>query len=75
MKKHSIILCIVLATLLPGFVSAQCAMCRRTVETNQDANDNKVGRGLNHGILYLLALPYVIGSVGVFVWWKNRRKD
>lgn len=54
-------------------VTAQCAMCRRNVETNKDAHTNKVGTGLNSGILYLMSVPYVIGIIGVAVWMKNRK--
>lgn len=51
---------------------AQCAMCRRVTESSTEAKDNKVGRGLNTGILYLLAIPYVLGGVGVYMWYKNK---
>lgn len=63
-------------------VSAQCAMCRRIAQTNYEQQDQvakakeaKRGRSLNNGILYLLSVPYIIGGVGAFVWWRNRRKD
>jgi hypothetical protein len=75
MKKHLFIFLLFISLLgsAPA-VKAQCAMCRRVVETSQDAKDNKAGRGLNSGILYLLAIPYLLGSVGAVVWWKNRKK-
>ena len=53
---------------------SQCAMCRQTAESSQ-TDDNKTGRGLNKGILYLLAIPYIIGGIGVIAWYKNRKKD
>ncbi len=53
---------------------AQCPMCRATAETNL-ANGGSEGQGLNNGILYMLALPYVIvGTIG-YVWYRNRRKE
>ncbi|KAA5549592.1 hypothetical protein [Adhaeribacter rhizoryzae] len=55
---------------------AQCAMCRASVESNQ-SGDNKLanlGRGLNKGILYLMAIPYIlVGTVG-FLYYRNNRK-
>ena len=54
--------------------SAQCAMCKRIAETNMDDNQNNVGKSLNKGILYLLALPYIIGGIGVFAWYSNKRR-
>jgi len=54
--------------------NAQCAMCKRIAETNQKSGENKAGRGLNKGILYLLSLPYIIGGIGAVAWYKNRKK-
>lgn len=54
---------------------AQCAMCRRNVESNQQAKENKVGSSLNSGILYLMSVPYVIGVIGIAMWMKNRKKE
>jgi hypothetical protein len=54
---------------------AQCAMCRRVAESSRDAHENKVGKGLNNGILYLMTLPYLLGGIGAFVWYKNRKKN
>lgn len=56
--------------------SAQCAMCKRVAETDMEANHKQSsGKSLNHGILYLLSVPYLIGAVGAFAWYRNRRKD
>ena len=53
---------------------AQCPMCRATAETNL-ANGGSEGQGLNNGILYMLAMPYVLIGVIAYLWWKNRRTD
>ncbi len=54
--------------------SAQCAMCKRNVETNREQGTNKVGKGLNQGILYLMAVPYLMGAIGIYSWMKSRKK-
>lgn len=37
---------------------------------------NHQGEGLNDGILYLLAMPYLAVAVVGFIWYKRyRRKD
>jgi hypothetical protein len=69
-------------TLLALFLSlhavpmqAQCPMCKTSLESNRkQAGLNKTyGRGINNGILYLLAAPYLlVGTVGYF-WWKNQK--
>ncbi len=74
MRKSIFIFSIVVLLVLSySLAFSQCAMCRRVAETGQ-SNDNSKARGLNKGILYLLAIPYVLGGVGAFVWYKNRKK-
>lgn len=55
--------------------SAQCALCRSSVEANRsDDKLTKFGSGLNKGILFLMTVPYVlIGTVG-FLWYRSSRK-
>ena len=58
----------------PADIHAQCAMCKGAAETalKQGGGDPK---GLNNGILYMLALPYLlVGSIGLW-WYKNRKKE
>ncbi len=54
-------------------VSAQCAMCRTTLENNFSNGNPGPGAGINTGILYLLVLPYLaIITLGYF-WFKSSR--
>ena len=62
-------------TLLSRPSNAQCSMCRAVAESGTKDEARKVGRGLNTGILYLLATPYVLGGVAFFIWRKNRKKS
>ncbi len=53
--------------------NAQCPMCRMSAESNLKAGGS-AGQGLNKGILYMLATPYlIVGAIGFF-WYRNRRK-
>jgi len=56
---------------------AQCAMCKAAAESGQQGGDSIVD-GLNDGILYLMAFPYIlIGGVG-YMWWRHnhsRKED
>ncbi|WP_454801652.1 hypothetical protein [Mucilaginibacter phyllosphaerae] len=55
--------------------NAQCAMCSANVETNAKSGDNKT-KGLNNGIMYLLAAPYLVVAAAGYIWYKKyRRKD
>ncbi len=60
--------------LLPDAGWAQCPMCRMTAESNL-ANGGVEGRGLNNGILYMLATPYLLIGLIAYFWWKNKIKD
>ena len=75
MKKNLFILLMIggfAIISLDGF--AQCPMCKASVESSLKDNNNKVGLGLNDGILYLLAMPYlIVGGVGL-LWYKKYRK-
>ena len=52
---------------------AQCPMCKISAESNLK-NGGTAGKGLNSGILYMLALPYtLVGTIG-FIWWRNNRR-
>ena len=52
---------------------AQCAMCRSTLENNLSNGDPGIAAGINTGILYLLALPYLIAVVIGYLWYKSTR--
>ena len=52
---------------------AQCAMCKAVVESNMEGNANAVGSGLNTGILYLMAMPYIIAIVAGFYWYRSQK--
>lgn len=55
-------------------LNAQCPMCRMSVESNYK-NGGSAGKGLNMGILYMLAMPYLlVGTIG-YLWWRNRNKE
>ncbi|WP_067145046.1 hypothetical protein [Pseudotamlana agarivorans] len=50
--------------------SAQCAMCRAVLET---AEGQSAAEGINDGIVYLMAIPYVlVAGMGYFVYRKYR---
>ncbi len=61
-------------TIMQFDASAQCAMCGRVAESSRDANENNVGKGLNTGILYLLAIPYVLAGIGAYAYFKKNKK-
>jgi hypothetical protein len=54
-----------------GEADAQCVMCKAVAEDS--AAEGAVGRGINQGILYIMAVPYILlGTIGylIFKKWK-----
>ena len=74
--KNNIILFIIIAVLFITIdVNAQCAMCKAVVETNLESGDTK-GLGLNNGILYLMAIPYIAALVfGILYYIQNKKSN
>lgn len=75
MKKFKILLLavVVLVIFLPLASNAQCPMCKASVESNLK-NGGSTGKGLNNGILYLLAAPYLAMAGIGFLWYKKFKK-
>ncbi|MGE0562128.1 MAG: hypothetical protein AB7O47_09945 [Flavobacteriales bacterium] len=64
---------VILVIFSSGSIFAQCAMCKAVVES-----DAGISKGINDGILYLMAVPYVLLAViGYFVYrhYKKTRTD
>lgn len=62
MNKKINILILVTLVIFIAFsfdISAQCAMCRANVESNLKGGGT-AAKGINMGILYLMAIPYII---------------
>ena len=76
MKALRVVVGVFLFFLLQVFtlnVSAQCAMCTANAESSVK-NGNTEGKGLNNGILYLLAAPYLAVAAVGYIWYKRYRR-
>lgn len=51
--------------------SAQCAMCRAVLETEEGGVK---AEAVNDGIVYLMAFPYILVGVIGYIIYKNRQK-
>jgi len=49
-------------------VSAQCAMCRAVLESGSDTS---TAEGINNGIVYLMAIPYILVAVVFYAVYKK----
>ncbi|MFL0354161.1 hypothetical protein [Xanthomarina sp. GH4-25] len=53
--------------------NAQCAMCRAVLESEEG---QETAKGINDGIVYLMAIPYIlVGGLGFLIYKKfNKSK-
>jgi hypothetical protein len=71
-RRCHIVFCATVLFLLAGLQEAagQCAMCRAVLESN---GDNAVAEGINNGIVYLMAIPYILVGVLIFIVYRKLR--
>ncbi len=69
MKTKLLVLLLVMI-VFPTVTEAQCAMCRAVVESE---SDGKTAEAINNGIVYLMAVPYIlVASLFYFIYRKMR---
>ena len=62
------ILALIILLFIPVEMNAQCAMCRAVLESS---GENTLAEGINDGIVYLMAIPYIlVGFLFYFVYRK-----
>jgi hypothetical protein len=72
-KPKNIPVALIVAILLglkPDSLLAQCAMCRAVVEQGGE----EVAEGINSGIVYLMAFPYLVVAVASVLLYRNWRR-
>lgn len=59
-------------SLLPIASNAQCAMCRASLEST---GDTAQAEAVNDGIVYLMAIPYIlVGLAAVYIYKMYKKK-
>jgi hypothetical protein len=70
MKRSNLIIIFLFIFIVE--VHAQCAMCRAVLESEEGQS---AAKGVNDGIIYLMAIPYIlVGGLGYFIYRKLRTK-
>lgn len=72
-KGYHIILIFSLVFILVEPASSQCVMCKAVGEQSSELNG--LGVGLNSGILFLMAIPYILMATGALLMWKRFNKE
>lgn len=66
LKKTIFIAILILFAVLDS--QAQCAMCRAVLESEESQT---AAKGINNGIIYLMAIPYIlVAGVGYIIYRK-----
>jgi len=76
MRRLLLLILFLILQVVPA--AAQCAMCRSTLENNFSNGNPGIASGINTGILYLLAMPYLAILILGYLWYKsskNARKN
>jgi hypothetical protein len=68
--KKTLVLFIVFS--FPAFAKAQCAMCRAVIESS---GDTAAAEGLNNGITYLMAFPYILVGAIIYMIYRSTQKN
>ena len=71
--KRILLIAVTLLVTIAGDATAQCAMCRSTLENNFSNGTPGIAAGINTGILYLLIMPYLAILVVGYLWFKTSR--
>jgi len=69
MKRLATILFTFCFLLFTQVSSAQCSICSRTAEQMGE----KSALGLNTGIIYLMAVPFLVVGLIFFRWWRQNK--
>ncbi|PHS10915.1 MAG: hypothetical protein COA88_01100 [Kordia sp.] len=71
-SKLKLLLIINCSLLFVNSTNAQCAMCRAQLE---GMDDNSLAKSVNDGIVYLMAVPYIlVAVVGFFIYRSFKKK-
>ncbi|MCX2719046.1 hypothetical protein [Lentiprolixibacter aurantiacus] len=64
------IVAFILLAIFPLVGRAQCAMCRAVLESG---DNNAVAEGINNGIVYLMAIPYILVGVIFYIVYRKMK--
>ncbi|MEG3657418.1 hypothetical protein V5097_08400 [Arenibacter palladensis] len=69
--RYAILLLTLVFLLVPELAQAQCAMCRAVLESE---GSEAAAKGINNGIVYLMAVPYLLVA-GLFFFIYRKMKS
>jgi hypothetical protein len=73
MSKLKILFVLVLF-LAADVAFGQCSMCRAVSESNLKGG-GAAAVGLNNGIMYLMAFPYIMIATVAYLWYRHSKAN
>lgn len=73
MGKLPLVLFLMLGLLWPIRPQAQCSMCKAVAESSLQGG-SPIAEGLNDGILYLMAFPYLLLSILGIAYYRYQKR-
>lgn len=71
LKQKGILFLLIAYGLGPMALQAQCAMCRASLEST---GDTAQAEAVNDGIVYLMAIPYILVGLAAFYIYRMYQK-
>lgn len=69
-KSIYILIFVTFVWLYPESANSQCAMCRAVLESGGNTD---TAEGINNGIVYLMAIPYILVVVVFYFVYKKMK--
>jgi hypothetical protein len=73
-KRSAKFVILLLLLFVVDFAFGQCSMCRAVSESNMKGG-GAAAVGLNNGIMYLMAFPYIMIATVAFLWYRHRQAN
>lgn len=70
MSKYFPSFLLLIASINPMNLNAQCAMCKAVVENG----DLSLAEGVNNGITYLMIFPYILVGILLYFIYRNKKR-
>ncbi len=74
MKKYISAVILVVFSFVPMMADAQCVMCKAAAESSLVDGKSGLAFGINNGIFYLAAFPYIIIFTLIFLYLRRQKK-
>lgn len=71
-KYRSILLLLISFFLVDVLLGQGCSQCKLLAKQGSDLEEASFGSNINYGILYLMAMPYIIGVAVITYFFRKK---